>query len=94
MFGVAEIRVSQCGGQNTGLLVVVVVDFGGDLAVVGAQDAPRVGMFIGPVVGPLADKYGNRPFMALGMGLQAIGFGWVAMVAKPGVGFGGVIGAD
>ncbi len=46
-------------------------------------------MFIAPVVGPLADKYGNRPFMALGMALQAIGFGWVAMAAMPGVGFGG-----
>lgn len=51
-----------------------------------------VSMFIAPVVGPLADKYGNRPFMALGMGLQAAGFGWVAMVARPGVSFGGVIG--
>lgn len=51
-----------------------------------------VSMFIAPVVGPLADKYGNRPFMAIGMALQAIGFGWVAIAAKPGVGFGGVIG--
>ncbi|ANP51442.1 EmrB/QacA subfamily drug resistance transporter [Streptomyces griseochromogenes] len=51
-----------------------------------------VSMFIAPAVGPLADKYGNRPFMALGMALQAIGFGWVAMVAKPGMGFGELIG--
>ncbi len=51
-----------------------------------------VSMFIAPVVGPLADKYGNRPFLAVGMALQAIGFAWVAMVAKPGVGFGGVFG--
>ncbi|MEU3370421.1 MFS transporter [Streptomyces sp. NPDC006660] len=50
-----------------------------------------VSMFIAPVVGPLADKYGNRPFMALGMALQAIGFGWVALVATPGVTFGGVL---
>lgn len=52
-----------------------------------------VSMFIGPVVGPLADKFGNRPFMAMGMALQAIGFGWVAMAAAPGVGFGGLVGA-
>ncbi|WP_328499740.1 MFS transporter [Streptomyces sp. NBC_00457] len=51
-----------------------------------------VSMFIAPVVGPMADKYGNRPFMAVGMALQAIGFGWVAMVAEPGVSFGEVIG--
>lgn len=51
-----------------------------------------VSMFIAPVVGPMADKYGNRMFMALGMALQAIGFGWVAMAAKPGVAFTAVIG--
>lgn len=51
-----------------------------------------VSMFIAPAVGPLADKYGNRPFMALGMALQAVGFGWVAMVAEPGMGFGELIG--
>ncbi|WSS04822.1 MFS transporter [Microbispora sp. NBC_01189] len=51
-----------------------------------------VSMFIGPVVGPLADKYGNRSFMALGIALQAIGFGWVATAVQPGIGFGGLIG--
>lgn len=52
-----------------------------------------VSMLIGPIVGPLADKFGNRPFMTLGMALQAIGFGWVAMAATPGIGFEGLIGA-
>jgi EmrB/QacA subfamily drug resistance transporter len=51
-----------------------------------------VSMFIAPIVGPMADKYGNRPFMALGMALQAIGFGWVAFAAEPGMGFGKLIG--
>lgn len=51
-----------------------------------------VSMFIAPVVGPMADKYGNRPFMALGLALQAIGFGWIAIVAKPDMGFGELIG--
>ncbi|HZB32650.1 MAG TPA: MFS transporter [Streptosporangiaceae bacterium] len=52
-----------------------------------------VSMFIAPIVGPLADKYGNRPFMALGMALQAIGFGWVAMASEPGVSFSGIFAA-
>lgn len=51
-----------------------------------------VSMFIAPVVGPMADKYGNRPFMALGMALQALGFGWVALVAEPGMGFSQLLG--
>ncbi|HST47995.1 MFS transporter [Jatrophihabitans sp.] len=46
-----------------------------------------VSMFIAPVVGPMADKYGNRPFMALGMTLQALGFGWVALIAEPDMSF-------
>jgi MFS family permease len=44
-------------------------------------------MVIAPIAGVLADRYGNRPFMALGMALQAIGLGWVALVAKPGMGY-------
>ncbi|GAA0458491.1 MFS transporter [Actinoplanes capillaceus] len=51
-----------------------------------------ISMFIAPVVGPLADKYGNRLFMVLGMAFQAIGFGWVAAVAEPGIGFLAVLG--
>ncbi|MGI8665218.1 MAG: DHA2 family efflux MFS transporter permease subunit [Jatrophihabitans sp.] len=51
-----------------------------------------VSMFIAPVVGPMADKYGNRPFMALGMTLQAVGFGWVAFAAEPNMGFGKLVG--
>lgn len=44
-------------------------------------------MVIAPIAGALADRYGNRPFMALGMALQAIGLGWVALVASPEVGY-------
>ncbi len=32
-------------------------------------------MIIAPVAGALADRYGNRPFMALGLALQAAGLG-------------------
>jgi len=44
-------------------------------------------MFIAPIAGALADRYGNRPFMALGLALQAIGLGWVAAIAAPHVGY-------
>lgn len=51
-----------------------------------------ISMFIAPVVGPLSDKYGNRPFMIIGMAFQAIGFGWLALWADPNMGLGQLIG--
>jgi MFS family permease len=42
-------------------------------------------MLIAPIAGTLADRYGNRPFMALGLALQGIGLGWVAAIARPGM---------
>jgi len=45
-------------------------------------------MFFAPVAGVLADRYGNRPFMVLGLALQAIGFAWIAAIASVGVGYG------
>ncbi len=44
-------------------------------------------MFIAPVAGVLADRYGNRPFMALGLALQAAGLAWVALIASPDVSY-------
>ena len=44
-------------------------------------------MFIAPIAGALADRYGNRPFMALGLALQAIGLAWVALIAAPHVSY-------
>ncbi len=44
-------------------------------------------MFIAPVAGVLADRYGNRPFMALGLALQAAGLAWVALIAAPDVSY-------
>ncbi|MCW3025450.1 MAG: drug resistance transporter, EmrB/QacA subfamily [Solirubrobacterales bacterium] len=44
-------------------------------------------MFIAPLAGALADRYGNRPFMALGLALQAGGLAWVALIAAPGVSY-------
>lgn len=44
-------------------------------------------MVVAPLAGALADRYGNRPFMALGMALQAIGLGWVALIARADMGY-------
>jgi Na+/melibiose symporter-like transporter len=38
-------------------------------------------MIVAPIAGALADRFGNRPFMVLGLSMQAIGLGWVAMIA-------------
>jgi EmrB/QacA subfamily drug resistance transporter len=44
-------------------------------------------MLVAPIAGGLADRYGNRPFMVLGMVMQAVGLGWVALIASPHVGY-------
>ena len=45
-------------------------------------------MFVAPIAGKLADRYGNRPFMTAGMLLLGAGLAWVAVVAKPDLGYG------
>jgi MFS family permease len=44
-------------------------------------------MVIAPLAGALSERYGNRPFMALGLALQTIGIGWVALIAAPDMGY-------
>jgi EmrB/QacA subfamily drug resistance transporter len=44
-------------------------------------------MLVAPLAGGLADRYGNRPFMILGLTMQAVGLGWVALIAKPEIGY-------
>jgi EmrB/QacA subfamily drug resistance transporter len=44
-------------------------------------------LFIGPVAGALSDRIGQWPFMAGGLLLQAIGLGWIALVATTSVGY-------
>jgi MFS family permease len=44
-------------------------------------------MVVAPLAGALADRYGNRPFMILGLGLQAAGYAWIATAAAPGMGY-------
>jgi EmrB/QacA subfamily drug resistance transporter len=39
---------------------------------------------VAPVVGTLVDRFGERPFMVGGLTLQAVGMGWIALIADPG----------
>jgi EmrB/QacA subfamily drug resistance transporter len=45
-------------------------------------------MIVSPIAGKLADRYGNRPFMTVGLVLQGIGLGWVAAIASVHIGYG------
>jgi EmrB/QacA subfamily drug resistance transporter len=42
---------------------------------------------VAPVAGALADKIGERPLMVTGLLLQAVGQGWLALIAEPGLGY-------
>lgn len=44
-------------------------------------------MVVAPIVGALAGKYGNRPFLVVGMALQAAGSIWLTLAVHPGVGY-------
>jgi EmrB/QacA subfamily drug resistance transporter len=47
--------------------------------------------FCAPIAGTLADRFGERPFMVGGLLLQAVGIGWVALIADPGISYGEMI---
>jgi EmrB/QacA subfamily drug resistance transporter len=38
-------------------------------------------MVVSPLAGYFSERYGSRPFMAAGLGLQAIALGWLALLA-------------
>src|SRR3954462_3094503 len=40
---------------------------------------------VAPVVGNLVDRVGERPFMVAGLSLQALGMGWIALIADSGL---------
>jgi EmrB/QacA subfamily drug resistance transporter len=48
-------------------------------------------MVVAPVAGILADRFGNRPIMVLGMLIQGAGLGWLAAVMRPGTGYGALV---
>jgi EmrB/QacA subfamily drug resistance transporter len=47
--------------------------------------------FVAPIAGKQITRFGERPFVAGGLLLQAIGFGWVALIAAPGTAYGELI---
>jgi EmrB/QacA subfamily drug resistance transporter len=46
---------------------------------------------LAPLAGVLADRVGERPLLVGGLALQAVGMGWVAVVAEPGMAYGELI---
>ena len=48
-------------------------------------------MTVAPVAGTLADRFGERPFMAGGLLLQAAGLLWIALIAGPGMSYGELV---
>src|SRR5580765_5734845 len=44
-------------------------------------------VFVAPVAGALSDRIGGRPLLVAGLGLQAIGLGWLAAVISPTVSY-------
>jgi predicted MFS family arabinose efflux permease len=42
---------------------------------------------ITPIAGALSDRIGSRPLLVAGLGLQAIGIGWLAAIASPTVAY-------
>ena len=49
-------------------------------------------MVVAPIAGALSDRIGGRPFMALGLGLQAVGLAWIAAVSEPTAGYASFVG--
>jgi len=49
-------------------------------------------MVVAPIAGALSDRIGGRPFMTLGLGLQAAGLAWIAAVSEPTVGYASLVG--
>ncbi|MGW0661994.1 MFS transporter [Streptodolium elevatio] len=47
--------------------------------------------FCAPVAGALVDRIGERPLLSGGLALQAVGLGWIALVAEPGVAYGTLV---
>jgi EmrB/QacA subfamily drug resistance transporter len=45
-------------------------------------------MTVAPIAGALADRFGERPFMAGGLLLQAVGIGWIALIADSQLSYG------
>lgn len=55
----------------------------------GLRTLPWTGapMLVAPLAGALADRIGNRPLLITGLALQAVGLGWIAAIAGPGMSY-------
>jgi MFS family permease len=60
----------------------------------GLQLIPWTGtmVFIAPIAGSLADRYGPRPVTAAGLALATIGWAWLSLIAQPGMPYSAVVG--
>jgi EmrB/QacA subfamily drug resistance transporter len=59
----------------------------------GLRTLPWTGMpmIVAPIAGVLGSKIGTKPLMAAGLGLQAIGLAWIAVVSDPSTPFASLI---
>jgi EmrB/QacA subfamily drug resistance transporter len=49
-------------------------------------------LLVAPIAGALSDRIGGRPFLVIGLSLQAIGLAWIAVVTTPTAGYGSLVG--
>jgi EmrB/QacA subfamily drug resistance transporter len=45
-----------------------------------------------PIAGAVVNKFGERPLVLIGLSMQAIGLGWIAMIASPDIAYSNLIG--
>jgi MFS family permease len=48
-------------------------------------------MIVAPLAGPLSERFGARPFLVFGLGLQAAGLAWLTSLPRPSVPFGDLV---
>jgi EmrB/QacA subfamily drug resistance transporter len=48
-------------------------------------------IFVAPIAGALSDRIGGRPLMVTGLGLQAVGLAWIAVVSTPTVAYSALV---
>jgi EmrB/QacA subfamily drug resistance transporter len=46
---------------------------------------------VAPIAGARINRFGERPFLVGGLALQAIGMGWIALIAAPDVAYGALV---